>query len=46
MLRYRAEGTVNIDVLGYSWKADTGGSNPTLAAVGSPANWVKHAGSD
>lgn len=45
-LGYRAEGTVNIDVLGYSWKAATGGSNPTLAAVGSPANWVKHAGSN
>ena len=43
---YRAEGTVNIDVLGYSWKATTGGSNPTLAAVGSAANWVKHAGSN
>ena len=37
---------MNIDVLGYSWKATTGGSNPTLAAVGSAANWVKHAGSN
>ena len=45
-IAYRAEGTVNIDVLGYSWKATTGGSNPTLAAVGSAANWVKHAGSN
>jgi len=43
---YRAEGTVNIDVLGYSWKESAGGANPTLAAVGSAANWAKHAGSD
>ena len=43
---YRAEGTVNIDVLGYSWKETAGGANPTLAAVGSAANWVKHASSD
>lgn len=43
---YRAEGTVNIDVLGYSWKESTGGSNPTLAAVGSAANWVKHSDSN
>jgi uncharacterized protein YjdB len=43
---YRAEGVVNIDVLGYSWIETAGGSNPTLAAVGTAANWVKHAGSD
>ena len=43
---YRAEGTVNIDVLGYSWKESTGGTNPTLAAVGSAANWVKHSDSN
>lgn len=43
---YRAEGTVNIDVLGYSWKETTGGANPSLAAVGSSANWVKHSTSD
>ena len=43
---YRAEGTVNIDVLGYSWKETTGGTNPTLAAVGSAANWVKHSDSN
>ncbi|MDF2641343.1 MAG: hypothetical protein K0R45_615, partial [Pseudomonas sp.] len=43
---YRAEGTVNIDVLGYSWKETAGGANPTLAAVGSAANWVKHSNSN
>ncbi|MGE8450490.1 MAG: major capsid protein [Pseudomonadales bacterium] len=43
---YRAEGTVNIDVLGYSWKESAGGANPTLAAVGSAANWAKHADSN
>ena len=43
---YRAEGAVNIDVLGYSWKESTGGTNPTLAAVGSAANWVKHSDSN
>uniref|UniRef100_UPI001F11FDCD major capsid protein n=1 Tax=Pseudomonas viridiflava TaxID=33069 RepID=UPI001F11FDCD len=43
---YRAEGVVNIDVLGYSWKETAGGANPSLAAVGSSANWVKHSASD
>ncbi|SEQ28432.1 Uncharacterized conserved protein YjdB, contains Ig-like domain [Pseudomonas sp. NFACC02] len=43
---YRAEGVVNIDVLGYSWKESSGGANPSLAAVGSSANWVKHSNSD
>ena len=43
---YRAEGVVNIDVLGYSWNETAGGANPTLAAVGSAANWKKHANSD
>ncbi|MEI2416209.1 major capsid protein [Orrella sp. JC864] len=42
----RAEGTVNLNLLGYSWKEDTGGANPTMSALGSGANWHKHAASD
>lgn len=42
----RGEGTFNLELLGYSWKDDVGGANPTLAAIGSAANWKKHAGSD
>jgi uncharacterized protein YjdB len=43
---YRAEGTFNIDLLGYSW--DTVGSpaapaNPNLTQLGSGANWRKYA---
>ena len=46
---YRAEGTFNVDLLGYSW--DTAGSpvapaNPNLAQLGSGANWRKYATSD
>lgn len=45
-LGYRAEGTFNVDLLGYSW--DTVGSpaapaNPNLAQLGSGANWRKYA---
>lgn len=42
----RGEGTFNLELLGYSWKDDVGGANPTLTAIGSAANWKKHAGSD
>ena len=42
----RGEGTFNLELLGYSWKDDVGGANPTLAAIGAAANWKKHAGSD
>lgn len=42
----RGEGTFNLELLGYSWKDDVGGANPTLAAIGAEANWKKHAGSD
>jgi len=43
---YRAEGTFNVDLLGYSW--DTAGSpaapsNPNLTQLGSGANWRKYA---
>lgn len=44
-LGYRAEGAFNIDIMGYSW-LDTAGVNPTLAALGTGANWRKHATSD
>jgi hypothetical protein len=38
---YRAEGTVNVELLGYSW--DTAkGENPDLTAIGTAANWKKH----
>ncbi len=48
-LGYRAEGTFNIELLGYSW--DTVGSpaapaNPNLAQLGTGANWRKYASSD
>ncbi|MCQ9618389.1 major capsid protein [Paenalcaligenes niemegkensis] len=41
----RAEGTFNVDIMGYSWK-DTAGVNPNVAALGAGANWRKHATSD
>ncbi|EMM6472849.1 major capsid protein [Enterobacter hormaechei] len=38
---YRAEGTVNVELLGYSW--DTAkGDNPDLTAIGTAGNWKKH----
>lgn len=43
---FRAEGTFNLDLLGYSWKDSAGGVNPTLASIGSGANWTKYATSD
>lgn len=42
---YRAEGAFNVDIMGYSWM-DTAGVNPNLAALGTGANWRKHATSD
>ncbi|MCO8161070.1 major capsid protein [Pseudomonas sp. 21LCFQ010] len=42
---YRAEGAFNVDIMGYSWKS-TAGINPNLAALGTGANWRKHATSD
>ncbi|TBL40743.1 Ig domain-containing protein [Hafnia alvei] len=40
---YRAEGTVNIELLGYSWVESAGGANPDLTKIGNKANWKKHA---
>jgi len=44
-LGFRAEGTFNVDLMGYSWK-DTAGVNPNLAALGASDNWRKHANSN
>ena len=44
-IRIRAEGTFNLDVLGYSYKIDSG-ANPNLATVGASANWEKHVSSN
>ena len=41
----RAEGTFNLDLLGYSWDTSKG-ANPTLALLGADANWKKHATSN
>jgi uncharacterized protein YjdB len=43
---FRAEGTFNLDLLGYSWKDSVGGVNPTLDALAAAANWSKYATSD
>lgn len=43
---YRAEGTFNLKMLGYSWNtngATPAPANPTLAQLGSGANWYKYA---
>lgn len=44
-IAYRAEGTFNLDLLGYSWK-EASGANPNLAALSASANWAKYATSD
>ncbi|WP_038342155.1 major capsid protein [Acinetobacter sp. A47] len=41
----RAEGTFNLDLLGYSWDT-TKGENPDLSLLASAANWKKHATSN
>ncbi|MGZ7881848.1 major capsid protein [Acinetobacter soli] len=41
----RAEGTFNLDLLGYSWDT-TKGTNPDLSLLGSSANWIKDATSN
>lgn len=48
-LGYRAEGTFNVELLGYSWKTNTSPSapmNPNLAQLGTSANWRKYASSN
>ncbi|EOV4177754.1 major capsid protein [Yersinia enterocolitica] len=43
---YRAEGTINIDLLGYSWDETNGGKNPSLTEIGATNSWKKHATSN
>jgi uncharacterized protein YjdB len=38
---YRAEGAVNVDLLGYSWDTSKG-ANPDLTKLGEGDNWKKH----
>lgn len=48
-LGYRAEGTFNIELLGYSWNSSgspAAPTNPNLPQIGTGANWRKHATSD
>lgn len=48
-LGYRAEGTFNIELLGYSWNSagsPAAPSNPNLGQIGTGANWRKYAASD
>lgn len=45
VLGFRAEGTFNVDLLGYSWDTDKG-ANPNTSALGATANWKKYATSD
>lgn len=43
---YRAEGVFNVNLLGYSWDLEgspAAPANPNLGALGSSANWRKHA---
>lgn len=46
---YRAEGTFNLELLGYSWDKDgspAAPANPNLGQLGTGANWRKYAQSD
>lgn len=48
-LGYRAEGTFNVELLGYSWNNDGSPAapvNPNLAQIGTGANWRKYASSN
>ncbi|QLB23327.1 major capsid protein [Phocoenobacter skyensis] len=42
----RAEGTFNIDVLGYSYNDKEAGSNPDIETLGATASWKKYASSN
>ena len=46
---YRGEGTFNVELLGYSWNKDgspAAPANPSLAEIGTGANWRKYAQDD
>lgn len=45
-LGFRAEGTFNLDLMGYGWNDAVGGANPDLAAIAAAANWSKYANSN
>lgn len=42
---FRAEGTANVEVLGYKWKTKTN-VNPSAASLATTTNWEKYATSD
>lgn len=44
-LGFRAEGTFNLELMGYSYKQEAG-ANPTLEQIASGANWIKYATSN
>lgn len=46
VMGFRAEGTFNLELMGYSWNDSVGGANPDLSAIGTGANWTKYATSD
>lgn len=46
-LGYRAEGAFNVELLGYSWDADSSApANPNLTQLGTGGNWKKYATSN
>lgn len=45
-LGFRGEGAFNVEVLGYSWDTDTGGSNPESTDLSTADNWDKYATDD
>ena len=45
-IRSQAEGAFNVGLMGYSWDAGTAPINPTIAQLGTGANWVKYSKSN
>lgn len=41
VVRYQGEGAYNCSVMGYAWDKGAGGAAPSLAALGTAANWQK-----
>lgn len=39
---YRAEGVVNVELLGYSWNVASGGENPDTNTLSNSLNWKQH----
>lgn len=44
--KYQAEWSYNLGLLGYAWKASSGGSSPSDTALGTGTNWEKTATSN